>query len=240
MTTMQPGVMAKNNTFAALAARRPQPPRTFNRAELRDRRHKGLPPGHYTGDWSFAREVADRVNTLARDIAADDRPTRFMRTTACVPYLAEAVHEAIHEVVGWVAESDAYAKTAHLAAEPGKRRAATTLLVDMAPRPALPTITDDMMATGAWAAAVIEMAETVDAAFSDLLARSHPPNAPALRGQASRSDLLARLLSRTIDRAAVALERRLDHADHADHRPTAQNADDIARAELAALGVQTG
>jgi hypothetical protein len=239
MTAIQPGVMARNRTHAALAAHRPQPPRRYSRAELRDRRRVGLPAAHYDGDWSLAREVADRCAPLAQRIAADDRPTRFMRAATTVPLLAEAVYEAVGVVVGWVAESDAYAKTAHLAAEPGKRRAATTLLMDMAPRPALPGITDDMMASGAWAAAVIAMADGIDAAFSDLLARSHPPNAPALRGQPSRSDLLARLLARTIDRAATALERRLDRDEHADHRQDHQIADDCARAELAAMGVQT-
>ncbi|MBY0397075.1 MAG: hypothetical protein K2X91_11500, partial [Thermoleophilia bacterium] len=59
---------------------------------------------------------------------------------------------------------------------------------------------------------------------------------PALRGQASRSDQLERLLSRTIDRAALELSRRLDRDDQADHRQTRPT---DPRAELAALGIQT-
>ncbi|MDY6871280.1 MAG: hypothetical protein SV966_12460 [Actinomycetota bacterium] len=237
MTAIQAGVMARNRTPAALAAQRPQSPRRYTQAELRERRRTGFTAGHYGGDWSLAREIADVVGPLAQRIAADDRPTRFMRATATVPGLAEQVHELVGVVVGWVAERDARAKTAHL--EPGRRRAAMTLLVDMATRPALPDITDitdKMMVSGAWAAALVAMAETVDAAFSDLLAHSHPPNAPALRGQPSRSDHLARLLSRTIDRAVLALERRLDRDEH-DHHLTASTPADRARAELAALGI---
>ncbi|KUH86306.1 hypothetical protein [Mycobacterium sp. IS-1556] len=236
MTGIQPGVMARNRTFAALAAQHPQPPRRYSQTELRHRRRTGFTAGHYDGDWSLVREVADVVHPLSERIAADDRPTRFMRATATVPYLAEAVHEAVGVVVGWVAETDARRRTVHLADEPGKRKYAMTTLCDLASRPALPDITEDMMASGAWAAAVVAMAETVDAEFSDLLARAHPPNAAALRGQASRSELLARLLSRTIDRAVLALERRLDRDDFADHRPTGT---DRARAELAAMGIDT-
>lgn len=236
MTTMQPGVMAKNRTPAALAARRPQPPRRYSQAELRERRRTGLTVGHYDGTWSLAREIADAVEPLAQRIAADDRPSRFMRSTATVPWLAEEVHEAVGVIVGWLAEADARAKTAHLADEPGKRKYAMTTLIDLAPRPTLPDIADKDMVSGSWAAAVVAMADAVDAAFSDLLGRAYPPNAGALRGQPSRSDQLARLLSRTIDHAATALERRLDRDDH-DHREDHQNADDRARAELAALGI---
>lgn len=236
MTVVPSHVIARRGTPAALAARHPQPPRRYSHAELRERRRIGLPAAHYDGTWSLAREIAEQCTLLAQRIADDDRPTRFMRATATVPWLAEEVHEAVGVIVGWLAEADARAKTAHLADEPGKRKYAMTTLIDLAPRPALPDIADKDMASGAWAAAVVAMAETVDAAFSDLLARSHPPNAGALRGHPSRSDQLARLLSRTIDRAALALERRLDRDEH-DHREDHQNADDRARAELAALGI---
>lgn len=37
MTAIQAGVMARNRTPAALAAQRPQPPRRFTQAELRER-----------------------------------------------------------------------------------------------------------------------------------------------------------------------------------------------------------
>lgn len=230
-------VIARRGTPAALAALRPQPPRRYSQAEHRDRRRVGLTVGQYGGDWSLAREIAEQVNPLAQRIADDARPSRFLRSTATVTWMAEEVHELVGDVVGWVAEADARRRTAHLANEPGKRRYAVTTLVDLAPRPALPHITEEDLATGTWAAALVAMAETVDAEFSTLLAQSHPPNAAALRGQPSRSDLLARLLSRTIDHAATALERRLNRDDYADHRQDHQNTDDRARAELAAMGI---
>lgn len=230
-------VIARRGTHAALAARRPQPPRRYSQAELRERRRTGLTVGQYGGDWSLAREIAEQCTPLAQRIAADARPSRFMRSTATVTWLAEEVHELVGVVVGWAAEADARRRTEHLANEPGKRKYAITTLVDLAPRPALPNITDDMLASGEWATTLVAMADGIDAAFSDLLGRAYPPNAAALRGQPSRSELLARLLSRTIDHAAMALTRRLDRDEHTDNSQNRQSADDRARAELAAMGI---
>jgi hypothetical protein len=145
------------------------------------------------------------------------------------------VHEATGTAVGWLAEIDARRRTEHLAGDPGKRRYAMTTLIDLAQRPALPDITDAMILDGSWAAALTEMSEQVDAALSDLLARSLPPNADALRGQPSRSERLDRLLRETIDRAAMDLERRLDRDDK--RQPVATTSPD-PRAELAAMGVE--
>lgn len=213
------------------------PPRQFSQPELRDRRRRGLPPGHYDGGWSLAREIAEVSAPLAERIAAADRPSRFGHSSASVPWLAEAVHEAVHEVVAWVAERDARAKTAHLKDEPGKRRYAMTTLVDLAQRPALPEITSAALEDATWAGQLIALAETVDAPFAAMLAQAYPPGAPGLRGRESRSEQLARLLSRTLDSAALALERRLDRDARAEHRPATTPAD--PRAALAALGVQT-
>ncbi|MGD1282052.1 hypothetical protein ACKUUI_02315 [Mycobacterium seoulense] len=216
----------------------PQPtrPRRYSQTELRERRRVGMTVGHYGGDWSLAREIADVVTPLAERIADADRPARFSHSQASVPWLAEATHEAVGVVVGWLAEADARVKTAHLAAEPGKRRYAMTTLIDLAQRPALPEVTDAMLADGSWAAALTAMADSIDAAFSGMLARAYPPGAPGLRGQASRAEQLVRLLGRTIDRAALALEQRLDRDEQADHR---QPAPTDPRAELAALGINT-
>ncbi|MDY6869627.1 MAG: hypothetical protein SV966_03390 [Actinomycetota bacterium] len=123
-------------------------------------------------------------------------------------------------------------KTAHLANEPGKRQYAVTKLCDPAPRPALPEITDAMILDGTWAEPLVAMAETVDAGLAALLARAHPPNANALRGQISRSE---RLLYETLDRPALALVRRLDR-DEAQPL-TAPTTTTDPRAELAALGI---
>lgn len=72
------------------------------------------------------------VGPLAERVAAAPRPPRFRFPVA---WLGEATHELVGVIVGWVAERDARAKTAHLADEPGKRAYAVTTLVDLAPRP---------------------------------------------------------------------------------------------------------
>lgn len=213
-----------------------RPPFRYSQAELRARRRAGLTVGHHDGDWSLAREIAEVVVPLADRIAAADRPSRFGHSSASVLWLAEAVHELVHELVGWVAERDARAKTAHLKDEPGKRHYAMTTLVDLAQRPALPEITSAALEDGSWAGQLIALADDIDAPFAAMLAQAYPPGAPGLRGRESRSEQLARLLSRTLDSAALALERRLDRDARADHRPVPPT---DPRAELAALGVQT-
>ncbi|WP_237394163.1 hypothetical protein [Mycobacterium paraintracellulare] len=219
---------------------RPVAPRRYTQDELRARRRAGFMAGYYGGDWSLAAEVAAVVAPLADRIAAADRPERFRHSPVCVPLLAEAVHELVGVVIGWVAQRDARARTSHLKDDPGRRQAAMTLICDLAKRPELPEVTVDMLADGSWSAALIAMADSVDVELADLLARAYPPNAAGLRGQVSRSERLHELLRRTLDRAAVAMEQRLDRDEHnrpasADHRTP----DERARAELAALGVKT-
>ncbi|MDP7727625.1 hypothetical protein [Mycobacterium sp. TY813] len=213
----------------------PQRPPRYTQTELRERRRRGLPPGHYDGQWSLAAEIAAVANPLAERIAAADRPARFKLPVA---WLAEDTHELVGTVVGWVAEAEARRRTQHLKDEPGKRRYAMTTFIDLQPRPALPDIAAKALASGAWAGQLIAMADDIDAAFSELLGRSYAPGADGLRGQASRSEQLARLLGRTIDRAALELQRRLDRAD-ADTPAKPDQTDDDRRAALAALGVQT-
>lgn len=216
----------------------PQRPPRYSQAELRERRRRGLKTGHYGGDWSLAREIAEVVNPLADRVAAANRPARFAHSQANVPWLVEAVHEAVGVVVGWVAEAEARAKTRHLKDEPGKRKFAITAYCDLAPRPALPEVTDKALASGSWAAALVAMTEGVDAAFSELLSRSYAPNADGLRGQVSRSERLDRLLRDTIDRAALELERRLDRDHLSNRRQNDPTEAECARAELESLGVQ--
>lgn len=225
---------------ASLPGTQQQPPRQFTQVELRQRRRAGFISGHYGGEFSLAAEIAEVCDPLARRIAAAEHPGRFRVSSASVPWLVEEVHELVGVVVGWVARRDARARTSHLKDDPGRRQAAMTLLSDLAKRPALPEVTDDMLADGSWSAALIAMGDSVDVELADLLARAYPPNAAELRGQISRSERLDALLRRTIDRAALALERRLDRDEH--HRPASaddRTSDERARAELAALGVKT-
>lgn len=223
-----------NNTPAGRAAQRPEPVPAHSQAELRRRRLANLPTANYGGGWSLSGEIAEVVAPLAERARRSSRPTRFRLP---VRWLTEDVHEALGTIVGWVAEVDAHAKTAHLAADPGKRRYAMTTLVDLAPRPALLDVTDAMLTNGSWATALIEMAEPVDAGLADLLRRAFPPGAPALRGQPSRSERLEALIRDSLDRPAAELARRLDRADREAEKPSAVAKAEAARAELAALGV---
>ncbi|ORB32796.1 hypothetical protein [Mycobacterium persicum] len=215
-----------------------RPPRRYSQAELRQRRRNGLTTAHYDGTWSLEQEIAAAVIPLAERISAAHRPARFGHPTfPSVPWLLEAIHECVGVAVGWVAEGHALRKTKHLADEPGKRKYAVTTYVDLAPRPALPQITDEELEDGSWARKAIAMASAIDAEFSEMLARGYPPGAPGLRGQESRSERLDALLRRTLDHATLAITQRLDRDAHRDHHTKATPTD--PRAALAALGVQT-
>lgn len=206
-------------------------PRRESQAELRRRRRAHLPTVN-TGKFSAICEIADVAGPLADRITLLASPLRLRRQ---VLNLADAVHEFAGTATRWDAERDARTKTEHLADDPAARRWAMTTLCDLAPRPALPEITEAMIADGSWAAALTELVEPIDAPLSDLLARAFPPGAPPLRGQPSRSDRLDRLLRETVDRAALALERALDAAEKQTPAPTAKP---DPRTELEAMGVR--
>lgn len=203
----------------------------MKQTKIRCRRHGHLPVVN-DGDWSLRREIADVAGPLAAQVAARLNPLQFRRPILAY---ADAAHEAAGTSTGWVEERDARTKTAHLAGDEGKRRAAMTLLIDLAPRPALPEITDAMILDGSWVAALIDMVLPVDRSLADLLSKSFPPNANELRGQLSRSEHLDRLLRETVDRATLSLQRALDAADQS---PSTQTAKPDPRAELAALGIE--
>lgn len=202
----------------------------MKQAEVRRRRRAHLPFVH-EGNWSLRREIADVAGPLAARVAALPSPAQLRRQVLAY---ADAAHEAAGTVTGWLAEVDARRRTEHLVDDEGKRKSAMTTLIDLAPRPVLPEIADEMIADGLWVAALVEMVEPMDAALRDLLAHAFPPGAPPLRGQLSRSDRLESLLRETVDRAALSLQRALDRADTVPSSPTAK-AD--PRAELAALGI---
>ncbi len=204
----------------------------MKQSDIRRRRRTHMPVVN-DGSWSLRREVADVAGPLAARVAAQSTPLQLRRLVLAY---ADAAHELAGTATGWLAKRDARTKTAHLADDPGKRRYAMTTLVDLAPRPDLPEITDDMISDGSWAAALVEMVEPVDGALSDLLANAFPPGAPPLRGQPSRSDRLDHLLRETVDRAALSLERALAAA--AEKQTAAPTAKPDPRAELAALGIE--
>lgn len=213
-----------------------KPSRPADPTEQRRRRRAQLPLA-YDGAFDLAAEVAAITEPLAARVADAAQPLAFRPH---VIELADATHELVSTVVGWLAETDALARTRHLAAEPGSRRKAVRTLCDLAQRPALPEITDGMLTSGSWAALLTSMAGPSVGPLAALLARSWPPDHEALRGRPSRSERLNELVRNTIDRAALALERRLDWAESAPParlRPTEAERTEQARAELAAMGV---
>ncbi|WP_067789029.1 hypothetical protein [Mycobacterium sp. 852014-52450_SCH5900713] len=211
--------------------------RPVDQIEQRRRRRASMPLA-YDGDFDLAAEVAAIADPLAARVADAAQPLAFRPP---VIELADAVHELVSAVVGWLAETDALAKTKHLAGEPSSRRKAVRTLCDLAQRPALPEITDDALTSGTWAAALVSMAAPSTEPLAELLSRAWPPDHEALRGLPSRSERLNELLRNTIDRAALALERRLDWVESAPPAParlTETARTEQARAELAAMGVE--
>ncbi|TXH21489.1 MAG: hypothetical protein E6R06_19745 [Mycobacterium sp.] len=153
--------------------------------------------------------------------------------------LAAAVHELVGTVVGWLAEAQAQKKAANVA--PGARDRSIRLMVDLAERPKLPEITDDALASGSWATALVEMARPYSDPLAKHLGRAKPPG--VAEPNRSASELLEAAL-REVDHAALELTQRLKwnavcveeyakvQALRAERDPKAQ-----ARAELAQMGI---
>lgn len=217
-------VMARNRTPAARAARRECPVPQFTHAELRERRQAGLLHS-YGGGWSLTTEVAALCNPLAQRVAATPNPLGYIRY---VDDLTDAVHQAVHVVVGLLAEADAQRRTRHLRAD--DRGRSIRALIDLATRPPAPQITDDMLCDGTWTATLMALVEP----YSDDLAR--------LLGNALTTVVSDRLLAvlRDVDHAVACLSRRLDRADKARAAKTTEavpSTADRAVAELESLGV---
>lgn len=118
----------------------------MNQADDRRRRRQHMPTVN-TEKFSAICEIADVAGPMAAAVAALPNPLQLKRPILAY---ADAAHEFAGTLTGWEVERDARSKTAHLADDEGKRRAAMTLLIDLAPRPALPEITDEMIADGSW------------------------------------------------------------------------------------------
>lgn len=219
-------ITARNNTPAYRAAQRPQCPPVYTQADLRERRRTGLL--HSYGErWSLTAEVAAICDPLAQRVAAAPRPAGYWRS---VDDVALAVHGLVHAVVGLLAEADAQRRTRHLGVD--VRGRSIRALVDLAERPKLPEIGDDALTAGTWSATLILLAEPYSAELADLLGRALTTVV---------SDRLRAAL-RDVDLAALELERRLDRDEHAraaKPTKTIPTATDQARAELAALGIDT-
>jgi hypothetical protein len=219
-------VQAKNRTPAALSAKRPQRQPVYTQTERRDRRRKRLTVT-LDGDWSLTTEIAAICDPLAQRIATSPRPAGYWRS---VDDLLDAVHQAVHAVVGLLAQADAERRTRHVGID--DRGRSIRALVDLTPRPKRPDITDDALIDGTWVSQLIVLAEP----YSDDLSR--------LLGNARSTVVSDRLLPalREVDHVALALARRLDNdaaARAAKANAAAGPTDaDRARAELQAMGVQ--
>lgn len=197
------------------------PPPRYTQIEQRERRRQGLPVT-LGGGWSLRDEVAAIVEPLT----TVDRP-RPLSYGRCVDDLTDAVHALVHEAISLLARADAEHRTRHLGVD--DRGRSIQALVDLAPRPALPVITDKALAKGTWATVLVALAEP----YSDGLA--------ALLGNAASTAVSDRIVTglRAVDAVAAVLQRRLDHipASTAKASPVPTKAD-RARAELESLGVQ--
>ncbi|MCQ4360624.1 hypothetical protein KQR54_05595 [Mycobacterium gordonae] len=220
---MIPG--AKYGTPAFLAAQLPQQRPTPTQEQGRDRRRKLLPIYAWPGDWSLTAEVAAICDPLAERVAAATNPAAYLRA---VTELADAVHQAVHVVVGLIAQADAERRTRHLGTD--ERGRSIRAVVDLAERPAAPEVSSEALVSGTWSATLVVLAEPYSAALARLLGGAATPTV---------SDRLLTALVE-VDAAAGALGRRLDRervyqANRAANR-TASPAD-RARAELHELGV---
>lgn len=204
----------------ARAGQLPTAPPRFTQAQQRERRRTGLTV-KLGGDWSLRDEMAEIFEPLTA--VNQPRPLSYAR---CVDDLTEAVHTLVHDVVGLLARADAERRTRHLGVD--DRGRSIRAIVDLAPRPALPVITDAMLRDGTWATVLVALTEP----YSDDLAR--------LLGNAATDAVSDRIVAglRAVDAVAAVLQRRLDHIPRTTtNAPPVPTDADRARAELEALGV---
>lgn len=214
-------VAGVRNTPAMRAGQRPSAPRTYTQEQQRERRRQGL---HVAlgRRWSLRDEVAAIVEPLT----AVDRP-RPLSYRRCVDDLTDAVHALVHEVISLLARADAERRTRHIGID--QRGRSIRALVDLAERPTLPVITDQMLADGSWAQQVIALAEPYSTDLTKLL------------GNAATTAVSDRVVAglRAVDAVAATLARRLTDTTLLANAPApVPTAADLARAELEALGVQ--
>ncbi|SIJ61775.1 Uncharacterised protein [Mycobacteroides abscessus subsp. bolletii] len=215
-------VTGARNTPAMRArdGRMPTATHTFTQAQLRERRHQGLPV-KLGGGWSLRDEVAEIVEPLT---AVDQtRPLSYAR---CVDDLTEAVHTFVHDVVGLLARADAERRTRHIGID--QRGRSIQALVDLTVRPRQPVITDKALIDGTWAVVLVELTEPYSSDLATLL------------GNAATTAVSDRIIAglRAVDATAAVLQRRLENIPRssADAPPVPTEAD-RARAELEEMGI---
>lgn len=212
---------------------------------LRQCRHTGFPPSHATfGDcprWSLTAELAAICEPLAKRVAADKAPGRFLPR---VEKLCDAVHALVSEAAALVARSAAQDRTRRLG--PEDRGRSIRMMVDLAQRPTAPQILAKHLKADTWVGLLIELATPYDEPLAALVANAYPPNHIDLRGLPSVAERLTEQLCE-VDVAARELGKCCDAADRfaeqfpagpPDPAAQAQAEADAARAELARLGIE--
>ncbi len=177
----------------------PAPLAVASQDQMRERRRRRQPV-HYRGDFNLATEVAAVCGPVAAEASRLRNPVVLR---ADIEAVADAVHELLSVVVGLIA-ADRHASHDSLARS---RQAAA----DLAVRPAAPAITDAAIISGSWSVALTAWVEPYGGDLAALLGRALPPDHPALRGDPSATDRLAKAL-RVFDGAVLTLQRRIPKA----------------------------
>ncbi|CAN3128599.1 hypothetical protein ACNUDN_11820 [Mycobacterium sp. smrl_JER01] len=142
-------------------------------------------------------EVRDVCTAVAVGTSQLPRPLVMCGDVADI---ADAVHELQVVTVGLIATDR------HLAVD--QRARTVQAAADLAVRPALPDITDQMIVSGSWLDVLVAYVEPYSADLADLLGRALPPDAPELRGGPSVSERVVKAL-RELDHGVLVAQRRL-------------------------------
>ncbi|MHA3021136.1 hypothetical protein ACXPWS_12845 [Mycobacterium sp. BMJ-28] len=187
---------------------------TTNQDEQRARRRKRLPV-IYGGEFDLAADIAAATGVLAHQVSQLKRPAAARQW---VDALADGIAEVVHVAAGLIAES--------MAEDDDTRRRAADLTV----RPRQPVITEDMLVSGSWSAALVTYAQTVSEEVAQVLGRALPPD--ACRAPLSASQRIERALWE-VDSAALALTRRIPRIRERQALPSISefNASELERRE---------
>lgn len=219
-------VAGRRGTFAARSSRSgPQPVPKYSQAELRTRRRQGL-SAPLDGRWSMRTELDTQITPLATRAAASPIPLTLSRS---IEALVDAVHEFASAIAALLARADAEKRCAHVGID--QRVRSITALVDLAPRPRRPILTDADIESDNWGALAVGLADPYDSELSRLL------------GNAASSVVSDRVNAalRELDQAVTVFTNRLDADERARRRaaeakPVLNEADRL-RNELRANGV---
>lgn len=232
-----PVITRRARTSTLTGARRPArpetPPPTYSQAELRERRRKRMTVV-YDGTFDLTAEVADIVDPLAEQVAADPHPEAY---AVAVDDVVVAVAGSVRTFAVMVAERDARRRCRDVPI--GNRGQAVRALVALADKPTDPEVTAEHLRSGEWAAILTEHARLVADGLADYLGTALPPGqtrnslsvSELTEAEIREIDTAATGLARTI--AAVKRQRAATSTPEADTRTEA----DRARETLATLGI---